>query len=475
MSLSHSLNSAFSGLTASAKAASVVAENMANLRTPGFGRREVLLGSGSIGGGVMVNGVLRHSDPVLLGERRNAQALSAGAQRRMDFHRSVEDWLGLPGAAGSLDGAISRFDSALITAAGAPGSEAALVGVLDSAQTLAAKLRDVSRQVQQARSQADQSIARDVDVLNTNLSRIEALNRDIQRMTTLRQDASALVDQRQVLIDAVAEAIPLREVARENGRIALYAIGGVALVDERAAQFGFTPAGMIGAGSGGLSGLTLNGNPLDTGSNSAIRGGRLAASFALRDDLAPATQIRLDAVARDLITRIQEADSTLAPGAAGLFTDGGGAFDPLSETGLAGRIAVNALADPAQGGALWRLRSGLGVATPGDAGDSQILSRMTAVLNVQRLPASGGFLPQTRSFQALGAELVSVSASLRLAGQADAAQATARLSALQELEASGGVDTDRETRLLLEIERAYSANARVIQTVEKMLDSLLEI
>ena len=166
----------------------------------------------------MVNGVLRHSDPVLLGERRNAQALSAGAQRRMDFHRSVEDWLGLPGAAGSLDGAISRFDSALITAAGAPGSEAALVGVLDSAQTLAAKLRDVSRQVQQARSQADQSIARDVDVLNTNLSRIEALNRDIQRMTTLRQDASALVDQRQVLIDAVAEAIPLREVARENGR-----------------------------------------------------------------------------------------------------------------------------------------------------------------------------------------------------------------------------------------------------------------
>jgi flagellar hook-associated protein 1 FlgK len=475
MSLSHSLSAAFSGLTASSAAASIVAENMANLRTPGYGRREVLLGTSAIGGGVMIRGVMRQTDMLLLGERRNAQALSTGAETRMAFHRSIETTLGLPGEDGALDSLIGRFDAALITAAASPSSDPALAGVLDAAQALAGKLRTVTGQIQQARQTADQAIASDVATLNSSLVQIEALNSDIQRMTVLGQDASALVDQRQALVDGIARILPVREVARGNGRIALYASGGLALVDEKAAQFGFTASGMIGAGSGGLSGLTMNGRPVRTGADGPLHGGSLAANFALRDTLAPAAQARLDAVARDLADRMRGADPTIAPGSAGLFTDGGGAFDPLAETGFAGRIAVNPLADPAQGGALWRLRAGLGAAVPGDPGDGGLLTGLSAALNQPSATASGGFQPVLRSFQALGAELVSGIATARLAGQSEATQSAARLSALEELEAQGGVDTDHETQLLLVIERAYAANARVIETVERMLDSLLEI
>jgi flagellar hook-associated protein 1 len=475
MSLSHSLTAAFSGLTASSKAASIVAENMANLRTPGYGRREVLLGTGTYGGGVMVRGVLRHVDPLILAERRNAQAMAAGADARTSFHRLLEDRLGLPGNAGSLDSAISRFDAALITAAGTPGAEPALAGVLDAASALAAKLRDASGQVQMARKTADQAIAADVGMINDALIRIESLNSDIQRMTVLGQDASALTDQRQALVDGIAAVLPVREVARENGRIALYAAGGVALVDERARQFGFAPSGAIGPGSGGLSGLTLDGKPLDTGPGGPLKGGRLAASFAVRDDLAPAAQARLDAVARDLMARMESADPTLAPGQAGLFTDAGAAFDPAAETGLAGRLAVNSLADPAQGGDLWRLRAGMGATGPGDPGNTALLVGLSAALNEPTLAASGGFLPGARSFQALGADLVSSIATRRLADQTEATQSATRLAALEQLEAARGVDTDHETQLLLVIERAYAANARVIQAVEQMLDNLLEI
>lgn len=475
MSLSHSLTAAFSGLTASAAAASIVAENMANLRTPGYGRREVLLGTSAIGGGVMVRGVLRQADMLLLGERRIAQAMSSGAETRMTFHRSIETALGLPGEAGALDSMIGRFDAALITAAASPASEPALAGVLDAAQALAGKLRTVTGQIQQARQTADQSIAADVATLNTSLVQIEDLNRDIARMTVLGQDASALVDQRQALVDGIAEILPVREVARGNGRIALYASGGVALVDETAAQFGFTPSGMIGAGSGGLSGLTLNGKPVRTDADGPLQGGRLAAQFALRDTMAPAAQARLDAVARDLADRMQGADPTITPGAAGLFTDGGTAFDPQAETGFAGRIALNPLADPAQGGALWRLRAGFGATGSGDPGNGRLLTGLSAALNRATVTASGGFQPVLRSFQALGADLLSGVATGRLAEQAEATQAATRLAALEELEARGGVDTDHETQLLLVIERAYAANARVIETVERMLDSLLEI
>ena len=475
MSLSQSLTTAFSGLTASARAASVVAENMANQRTPGYARRELLLGASAIGGGVMVKGVLRHADPLLLGERRLAAASAAGADAHMAFHQSVEDWLGLPGTPGSLDNAISRFDAALISAAGTPSGEAGLAGVLDAAQALAAKLQSVSGQIQQARRTADQAISADVATLNSHLAGIEALNRDIQRMTVLGQDATALVDQRQALVDGIAEIIPIREVPRANGRISLFAAGGITLVDEKAGRFDFVPSGMIAAGSGGLSGLTLNGKTMETGSGSLLGGGRLGASFALRDELAPAAQARLDAVARDLVTRMRGADTTLAPGAPGLFTDGGAPFDPASETGLAGRITVNALVDPDRGGALWRLRAGLGATGPGNPGAVQRLTALSEALNDRRVAVSGDFLPQALSFQGLGAELVSSVATQRLANQSEAVQASSRLSALEELEAAQGVDSDQQTQILLLIERAYAANARVIQAVEQMLDNLLEI
>jgi flagellar hook-associated protein 1 FlgK len=70
---------------------------------------------------------------------------------------------------------------------------------------------------------------------------------------------------------------------------------------------------------------------------------------------------------------------------------------------------------------------------------------------------------------------VSSVATQRLANQSEAVQASSRLSALEELEAAKGVDSDQQTQMLLLIERAYAANARVIQAVEQMLDNLLEI
>lgn len=474
MSLSHSLTAAYSGLTASAKAASIVAENLSNLRTPGYGRRDLVLAAGSLAG-VTVGGVTRHANPVLMAERRAAQAGAASADTRAAFLSSLEGWLGVPGTAGSLDSRIAALDTALIAGAASPGSEAHLSTIFGAARDLASSLRTASDQVQQARGAADRAIATDVTLLNDSLKQVETLNRDIMRLAALRQDTSALVDQRQVLVDRIADIVPLREVPRDGGQIALYSVGGAALIDGRAGVFGFHPSGQIGPGMSALPGLTLNDRPIGTGPDGLMRGGRLAASFAVRDELAPQAQARLDAVARDLLSRFEGMDATLPPGAPGLFTDAGAALDPGQELGLAGRIAVNSAVDPGQGGALWRLRDGLGAAVPGDVGDGQFLTSLSGALTSLRPAASGGFLPGSYSFASLSADLVSGVATSRLSEDARASQSAARYNALAELEALGGVDSDRETQLLLVIERAYAANARVIQAVEEMLDRLLEI
>ena len=79
MSISGSFSSALSGLTAAARAAEIVSSNIANAMTDGYGRRELTLSARVIGGtgqGVMVGGVTRRSDPVVIGDRRLADAAS---------------------------------------------------------------------------------------------------------------------------------------------------------------------------------------------------------------------------------------------------------------------------------------------------------------------------------------------------------------------------------------------------------------
>jgi flagellar hook-associated protein 1 len=171
-------------------------------------------------------------------------------------------------------------------------------------------------------------------------------------------------------VDSIASIVPIREVARDRNQIALFTAGGVPLLDGEASVIDFTPTRLITPDmtqdSGGLSGITINGRAHDTaGVNSPIVGGTLGALFAVRDDLAVSAQGKLDALARDLVQRFSDpaVDTTLATDAPGLFTDGGAAFAPEDETGLAGRLQMNAAADPQQGGALFRLRDGLGAAT----------------------------------------------------------------------------------------------------------------
>jgi flagellar hook-associated protein 1 FlgK len=250
------------------------------------------------------------------------------------------------------------------------------------------------------------------------------------------------------------------------------------LLDRKIASLDFQPAAVVTAGmtlgGGQLSGLTVNGREVPTGPGGPFSGGRLAAAFAFRDRDGPAVQAALDTLAQSLIARVEgpPTDPSAAPGAPGLFTDAGTALSPPPAPGLAGRLALNPLVDPAAGGALWRLRDGLGAAGPGPVGDPSQLVRWIEALD--RPVASGPGTP----LRALGAE---VDALLSAVGQSNQAAtdrvgyARALETGLSERALAGGVDIDAEMRRLVAIETAYAANARVIQVADEMLKRLLEI
>lgn len=483
MSLTAAMNSAMTGLSAVTRATELVAGNIANAATPGYGRRTLELSSFGAGqSGVNVVGVLRHSDLVLLGQRRAADAQVAHTEIRTSFYDRVSLSIGLPGDMFGLSARLADFEASLIEAASRPDQMDRLSNAVQQAVELSDALRSASDDIQTQRQQADQAISGLVEELNTGLSRLQDTNVQITSVQSAGGDVAGLLDQRQQVLDTVNTIVPVTVVDRGYGQIALYSEGGTVLLDGQAAQVEFTVATAVGPGTtlenGGLSGLTLNGIPLRTGStDGALRGGRLGAQFALRDEWAPQAQSALDVIARDLVERFSDpaVDPTLSAGAPGLFTDNGAALDATETTGLAGRLRVNAAVDPAQGGEAWRLRDGMEATAPGDTGQAAILHALSDALAAPKSLSSDTFGAGT--FTAATAMSALSSQFQTQLAQAEDAQgfASATRSELLSVELAQGVDTDAELQSLILLEQNYAANAKVLETIDTLLGELMRI
>ncbi|NDW54183.1 flagellar hook-associated protein FlgK [Aliiroseovarius sp. PrR006] len=483
MTLNSALYNALTGLSANARSAHVVSSNVANATTEGYGVRSLSLSSRTLGGapsGVVIEGVTRHVDERLLGDRRLSDAALGHGSARSSFLEGLEKAIGTPDQPGSLTGRMAQFEAALIEAAARPDSEATLNASLNAARNVVSHLKATSDHIQNARLSADQAIAQEVDQLNQGLKDVQDLNTKIQAAIVRGADPSGLMDQRQQAIDALSSIIPIKQVPRDGGQVALISSGGAILLDGRAAELGFSPVNTIvpemTLGSGALSGLTINGRPIDTTTDrNAISGGSLAAHFQIRDDLAVTAQEQLDAFARDFVERFQDPalDATRAPGAPGLFTDAGAAFDPADEVALSSRLSLNAAVDPTQGGAVWRLRDGLGAAVPGNVGNATLLGQLVDALDAPKVASSGGFSGAARSSAGLASDLLNTVAANLEHSEAQLSFDLAQNDSLREMELAQGVDTDAEMQKLMIIEQAFAANAQVVTAADEMLQLLL--
>lgn len=487
MTIAGSMSNALSGLTAAARATEIVSSNVANAHTDGYATRELELTSQHLGGGsggVRIAGVLRNVDQAVLNDRVLSDAAFGHDSAVADFLSKLEDILGTPDKGASLSGHLAQFEATLVEASSRPDNEARLSSVLDAANGLVDHINDASDKIQQTRMDADRSIGQQISTLNDGLVRVQDLNYEIQEAVARGLDPSPLMDLRQQEIDRLAPIIPMKQAMRENGMVALYTTGGAILLDGKAAEIGFQPAGLIvpemTLAAGSLSGLTLNGNviPTPTGNNrSPLQGGTLAAAFEIRDTLAPDAQNDLDAFSRNLVERFQDPalDATRAVGAAGLFTDAGTAFDPLDEVALSERLRVNTAVDPSQGGAVWRLRDGLGATTPGEVGNAGLLQDFAVTLTKPEVGATTDFSTTARSASGLAADLLSAIGADRIHAENTMGYSSAQNETLKMMQLEDGVDTDHEMQKLLLIEQAYAANARVIATADEMIQVLMSI
>lgn len=490
MSLSSSMLNALSGMRINSRMTEIASNNLANALTDGYGRQIVNVGAATLDGngiGVTEVSITRASATQFTEARRQADGEAANGTIKADALARLGTQLGEATAADGLFRRLDVFESSLRQFAETPESPPLQRQAVDVAKDLANELNSISDDVSRLRTDADAAINRDVATVNRNLKTIETLNAKIQTLSVTDTSAPTLIDQRERLIDEVNAIIPVKVQAQPNNVIHLYTTGGQFILQERAQVLEFSPTPLITsamvydpAGTGALSGITLRGQDITPGSTNPlqVREGSLAGHFAVRDEITVNHIERVDQFAANLISRFEDpaVDPTLSAGDPGLFTDAGAALNPADIIGLAGRISVNVLADPAAGGDPARLRDGLQSAAPGPLGSDTIPRNLLDAVTAP-LPATGitGLAGSLSAFQMVAGivELVGID---RTDAETNAARLTSTRATLADGEAERiGVDTDQELQALIQIEQAFAANAQVIQAASRMLREVVEI
>jgi flagellar hook-associated protein 1 FlgK len=484
MSLGAVLNSARSSLAALSERTRVTSENIANVDNPDYSRRIAENVPGTYG--VQRVAVQRAEDREILAQMLDYTSMHAGNEALVDGLDQLERAFGGPDGETSPAALLARLRQDLQAFAAMPDSGAAARQVVTTARTLADSLRRGAQAVQDVRTTADAEMARSVARINELLARFHEANAAIVSGRLSDAELARQKDARDAVLADLAEEIDIRTVERPDGGLAIYTTSGAVLYEKQPRAVSFVPTGVLAAGVAGNQ-VFVDGVPVTgEGAILGVRAGRLKSLAELRDRVSLDWQTQLDELARGIIEVFAEHDQGSPPGPdlAGLFTWSGGPDLPPAGThvpGLATQIRVNAAVDPESGGNPFLIRDG-GINGPsylenaaGHAGYTQRLLELDAALGAPRAfdPAAG--LETEADVAAFAASSLAWLEQARTNAVQNEEYSAALLGRASEaLSRATGVDLDAELATMMRLERTWQASARLIQTVDQMLASLLE-
>ncbi len=469
MSLSGALYAASAGLNVNQTMSRVTAGNVANAMTEGYARRDVHLASTSIGvGGVLVAEVRREVDASLVRMSRSENSKMAEQQAIHEGLRDYTLFLGQPGDGTSPAEKFATFSASLSTLVNMPSSAAAQKGVVFAAEELSATIRGASDRLAMVRADVDMEIRYEVSDLNDMLYKLKDHNLRLRDFEPGTLEAAAFQDEVAQTLDKISGITDIRITTTSDGWVNVYTTGGAALLEGDQVQ-----DVTYNAGAGTFFAGTQEITPGVAGVR-GIENGSLAGFASLKREVIPEFQLQLDEYARGLMQAFENADSSLAAGQAGLFTDNGFAYNASNLDGLASRLRVNDAVSTTGSGASWMIRDGLGATTQGAASDTtQIQGFIDSLHQAMNADPNTG-ISSTVTLFSYGADMVASQG----AKTARAEQSfNAAKSAAEVIEASRrnveGVNIDEEMQKLMMIEQSFAANSKMLTTVAEMLDTLL--
>lgn len=465
MSTFAGLNTAASGLHAHKRAIDVVGHNIANVNTPGYSRRLVGLaaaGSSQVASrfdtdwsynnlGVTVESIQRVRDGFLDAKARAEGAASASANRARAILGDIERIFPEP-SDNALGGQLAAFWGAFADAANDPTSLAARTGVLGQATTVIGAFRKAASELEAMHRNLGVQAEMTLEEVNQTAAEVALINGQIRAASVAGLDTSDLADHRDVLIDQLTAAVGATTRANEYGQVDVI-LGGTALVSGSMAE-------RLRLDQSGSLSPPLDAVPVDATTLRWERddypvvayGGDISGMIQGLNDAVPRYMAALDAVAAEVVTaanavhRTGQGQDAVADVNLDFFDATGLTAATIAISadvaGQPSRVALSAVGTGGLDGSVGHALAALGDST---TGPDAVYRAMVGQLGVETATA---------------------------VGRADM-QARFATEAENQRQGTSGVNLDEEMTNLVMSQRAYEASARLLATIDSLLDTLI--
>jgi flagellar hook-associated protein 1 FlgK len=464
MSTFSGLNTATTALRAQQRAIDVTGQNVANVNTDGYSRQRAELQSigantvpaiysvsSNLGNGVTADQVSRIRDAFLESRAQVEHGTSARLTVESSTLSQVEDAFREPGTTG-IQSQLTDMWAGWDDVANTPDDLAARSQLLERTETLASGVRTTSATLNTQWNSTRESLAALVADVNAAAGSIAELNKAIKTATQAGLSVNELSDQRDSLVLSLADKIGATSTPGDFGSVEV-AIGGTSLVS------GSTAISLqLTGGTSAAEAATNQPKVVTSPGNTTLRldgtaGGQLNALTAT----IPGYQKSLDEFATSLAAAVNAAHrggSDLAgDGGTDLFGSGDGT--PLTAANFSVMVT-----DPSRLAASRTTTTTTTGTTTGtlDGSNADALSQLGAKSGLD-----GSYRQMITSLGVQSSVATrNVGIQAVITGQVDTSR-----------ESVSGVSLDEEMTNMLAFQHGYQAAARMVTTIDSMLDTLI--
>jgi len=345
MSLTATLKAASSGLNAAQASLRAVSDNIANVNTPGYVRKQVVQSALVVDGagmGVKIDGVKRITDQYLqmasLSASSDAERWGAVAQ----YLDNAQSLFGDPSKDGFFFNRLDKAFAAFATAADDPSSTLLRSQALSNVEDFLTEADRINGQLVALGSTVETRITADVDRANSLLEEISKLNADINRASLVGADASGSENIQSQLLDELAGLMNVRVAPRQGGGVDVRSVEGVLLAGDDPAKLVYhstdsTPGYITAQPAGSTSTPAIN-----------ITSGELKGLLELRDIELPKIYDQLGEFVSKAVDQLNAANNDAAayPGPTSMVGRDTGLDLTTAATGFSGTSTI-AIVNPA--------------------------------------------------------------------------------------------------------------------------------
>ena len=441
-----SLYTAFSGLTAAQAGINTASHNVANASTVGYTRQQVDLVSrtpyhqrfGTVGQGVHIAGITRARVAGLDAQVRSSAATQGHLDVLANLLAGTEAVMGEPdaGITASMADLWTSFDELMLD----PPNASARHHVITSLDRLTTTISGVAEKWEIEATSASNSLSAYVDRTNAMLRDVADLNRQILNASGLPGEPNDLLDQRDILMDELANIAGVTVAITDNGA-ARVSLDGLSLVSD-------TMVSQLTYDAATYEISHASGTAVDVG-------GELSGFQSYLQTELPGFQNSLNTFAREL------ADALNAQHSAGYAPDGSAGGNLLNYT--VGKEAISLSVAVTHHSEI--AAAGSSPVAEFDGINAEALSALRQVL-----AADGGTITLDDAMRNVVSYVGEMTAAAASGARSQAALTSQAENARQQ---THGVSIDEEMVNLITYQRAYEAAARVMTAVDQNLDTLI--